>query len=190
MKQLLSFSLMCLSATASTMPMEPLTNPDSVMVDPASPGLGREIYAKPGSTWRFMVNDNLGGGDYDFNDWNGLISFDTDINSGLVSGVLQFTGANSAERGMVFIGSVFAFDNYVPQPFSATANAVVSVGFASISRPENVFYSGHTSKNADGVIHFWTTEVAGTPTPEPKTFATLGAALLGLIGMAKARRAE
>jgi hypothetical protein len=70
----LLFPLLTLALHAGALLNTPVASPDSQSLDSSSPGLGRIVYATPGSTWAVDFNDNAYNrsccvnGDFDFND--------------------------------------------------------------------------------------------------------------------------
>ena len=152
----------------------PILVPDGVPLDPTDPGLGRQVFAVPGSQWEVWFNDNWGNdypghnGDFDFNDAVAGITFGP-------LGVGEFIGSSASDFNILKIDGI-ALSRTSPGPktfhYAPGSEIIVAMVDATTGR---YYFSGPASRNQDGVVHAWTQQVG---VPEPAVLGMIGLALL------------
>lgn len=165
----------------------PVMSPDGVPVSVLDPGLGRLVYAVPGSTWEVWWNDNEGNvapgvrGDFDFNDLVNQVVFGGEVVNGQVEAVASFVGSAAGDYNVaLFSGGQFLSRlQQVPVTFIVASEAEVKLSMQDMSHGFGVYWTGPAVRNHDNAIHAW---VGDTSTPEPASSSYLMFGLLLLLG--------
>ena len=168
----------------------PVLLPDSVDLSPTDSGLGRQIYASPGTCWTAGLNDNPSGveGDFDFNDAMAKLCFGS-ASGNSVAGLASWIGASTAHLTALFIGTTQVLPVATPTPFiSPVGDEVILRGVDSTAG--YTWFSGPADRNPGGGIQFWVTQNEPIPTETPDaSTALMVASGAATIWAARRRRA-
>lgn len=157
---------------ASPLICPPALLPDSQTVDPACPGIGAQVFGFAGSHWLWGMED-VAGGDNDFNDLIGTISFDATATQAMFT----YLGASALKNNTLIVGGISRFNNYVTTPGATftvtglTPGAVLPLEFTTwglepleyLFTPSNRIYAACESGCRDV-----------TTVPEPGYFGVIG----------------
>lgn len=157
---------------------------DSISVSADCPGLGTQITTNSGTNWILAWNDNLGKGDYDFND----LMTDVKIDNNGTTAIITYLGGLSSSDNQLWLsagyGELFLFSNNSEVDDKIIVNNLVEnsvMNFYLIvpGGDGGVYYTGLGSSNSDNEIHDWVGEKSNVNNTVPESSNML----LTLVGM-------
>lgn len=171
MKTLYLTLLTAITALAGPMTCPPNFTTDGIAVSPSCAGLGAEVFAVPGSTWTLDLNDNLGGGDQDYNDLGATIT----VNATGTDAVVTWAGSLASTDNSLYDGHEYLFSNSShPASVTIATTPGAEIHF-DLHSNGNIWYTGPAGVNSDDQIHDWAQDAPGVPEP-----GTIGLVLAGL----------
>ena len=192
MKRVLLFATISLSLHAGTVGCleTPVVTPDGQTVCADSAGLGKLIYATPGTVALAMFNDNYGNsapnvgiGDFDFDDANIKLLISLGLpGSGLARIDYNYFASSSAETNLLtvngsptasFLGLGSTGTTYTP------IGSVITIDLLDVSTGYT-YHTGGPGANNDHAVHAWTSQQQVVP--EVSTWLMMAFGGLVLIG--------